>query len=104
MPVPAPVTMAILAGPPLSAPPCAVEPALLAVIDRKHNRWLAVSTDIPASHAGRVERHRHIAASIEPNDAPFPANRLQGVLDDGVGRSPDRHVRVLHAGAVFVRG
>src|SRR6185503_10708419 len=103
MPVPAPVTMATLAG---SVPPASgtgPEPALLSIVFGEHDRRLAVLPHVPSTHARRVERHHHVAVRVEAYHAAFAANRLQFSLDDGVGRGLDRHVGVLDARADVVR-
>src|SRR5215470_403247 len=96
MPVPAPVTMATLAGPAPPVSSSASDPPLLAVIGCEHDGWFSVRADVTARHAARVERHRDVAVCVEANDAAFTADRLQRVLDERVRRSLDQHVPVLH--------
>jgi len=77
----APVTIAILAGPPLSPS----RPALLSVIGCERDVGLP-SVPRTRGHAGRVERHHHVCRARRGYHAAFAANRLQFTLDDCVGR------------------
>src|SRR5882672_5310373 len=98
MPVPAPVTMATLPGPPSRGPWCSAGPGLL-VICGKHDRRLSIGANVAAPHSARVERHHHVAVRVEADDASLAANRLELALHDRVGRRLNRHALVLHARA-----
>jgi len=92
MPVPAPVTIAILAvrrshprGPPL-----------LSVIGCERDFvGLPSMPTYPRPHAGRVERHHHVAVRVEAYHAPSPPTGFNSPWDDRVGRLLDRYVGVL---------
>src|SRR5678815_3107879 len=87
MPVPAPVTMA----------------TLFVFIGCEHDGWFSVGADVAAAHSGRVERHHHITARVESDDAPFSANRLQHTLNDVVSSRLDARVPVLDPRADVMR-